>query len=88
MIERFGESRYLEESGAELQSEDRYGQLFRKVLPEEDFVMVRVKNSTAEPDGSYRYYYIRVPPTVTSAHEAVAWTFGLQPDEYNPDVET
>lgn len=88
MIERFGESRYLEESGAELQSEDRYGQLFRKVLPEEDFVMVRVKNSTAEPDGSYRYYYIRVPPSVTSAHEAVAWTFGLQAGEYNPDIET
>lgn len=88
MIERFGEQRYLEESGAELQCEDRYGQLFRKVLPGEDFVMVRVKNSTAEPDGTFRYYYIRVPPTVSSAHEAVAWTFGLTPHEYNPDVET
>lgn len=88
MIERFGEARYIDESGAQLQHEDRYGQLYRKVLPDEDFVMVKVKNSSPEPDGTYRFYYIRVPPTMNSAHEAVAWTFNLSVDEYNPDIET
>ncbi len=88
MIERYGDARYLEDSGAKLEQEDRYGQLYRKALPGEDFVVVKVKNSTPEADGSFHFYYIRVPPTMTSAHEAVAWTFNLSVEEYNPDIET
>lgn len=36
----------------------------------------------------YKEYYLRVPPTIKRAKEAVAWTFGLKEDEYNPTQET
>ena len=46
--------------------------------------MVEVRNSTPEPDGSRKTYFLRVPPTVRTAREAVAWTFGLGAVEYRP----
>jgi hypothetical protein len=54
----------------------------------EPMVMVRVKNSTPEPDGHFKYYWLRVPPTMTDANEAVAWTFRMDKKSYRPDVET
>ena len=50
--------------------------------------MVEVVNSTPEPDGSRKTYFLRVPPTITTAREAVAWTFALGAGEYRPAVET
>jgi hypothetical protein len=34
-----------------------------------------------------RVYHLSVPPTVTTAREAVAWTFGHTAATYHPDVE-
>jgi hypothetical protein len=50
--------------------------------------MVKVKNSTAEPDGTYKDYYLRVPPWMRTPSEAVSWTFGMIPYEYEPQMET
>ena len=50
--------------------------------------MVEVVNSTPEPDGTRKTYFLRVPPTTRTAREAVAWTFGLRADAYRPAVET
>jgi hypothetical protein len=50
--------------------------------------MVEVVNSTAEPDGSRKRYWLRVPPEMQTAREAVAWTFGLSEREYDPTTET
>ena len=50
--------------------------------------MVRVINSTAEPDGTHRVYYLGVPSTVSTPQEAVAWTFGMTAEEYNVAMET
>src|SRR5690606_32986411 len=36
----------------------------------------------------WKEYVIRVPPSVMSAREAVAWTFGLSEEDYTPYVET
>lgn len=55
---------------------------------DEPYVAVEVTNSTPEPDGSHKVYILRVPPTVTTCREAVAWTFGMTGDEYDPEVET
>jgi hypothetical protein len=55
---------------------------------EEPIVIVRVLNSTPEPDGSRKPYYLTVKPTIKTCQEAVAWTFGLEPDEYHPIKET
>jgi hypothetical protein len=92
MIERIGWERYLTMSHATTVQADDYGTLLQlPALPEEDepLLLVRVTNSTPEPDGSHRDYLLRVPPAVTSAREAVAWTFGVErPEDYVPEVET
>lgn len=83
MIERFGLDRFLRESGAELVHFDDYGKLWRALIPgDEPLVMVEVVNSTPEPDGTFKDYFLRVPPTVRTAREAVAWTFDVEPVEY------
>jgi hypothetical protein len=89
LISRYGEGRYLEDSNAELIQEDQFGKLYKKEIQnDEPIVMVRVVNATPESDGTHQPYFIRVPPVVTSAHEAVAWTFGLTPEQYQPTNES
>ncbi len=89
MIELYGHSRYLMETGAELVDEDEFGQLYRKEIPnDEAIVMLCVTNSTMEPDGTYKKYFLRVPPSVRTARQAVAWTFSMQPNDYAPNVQS
>ena len=88
MLEQCGIERFIKDSGAQLLSEDKYGSLYSLPMERDAFNMVRVRNSTPEPDGSHRIYFIAVPPDTKTAHEAVAWTFGLSESEYAPAVET
>lgn len=89
LLDIYGNERFLTESGAEVLHEDECGILYRYEFDlDEPLMMVRVRNSTREPDGTYRFYYLRVPPTVQTAREAVAWTFGLSEDEYKPQKES
>lgn len=98
MLARFGESRYLDEIGAELEHEDEFGQLYRARIPgDEDLVMVRVMNSTPEPDGSIKPYTLRVDPSCHTAQDAVASTWRYsdtgarvfpRAEDYQPAVET
>jgi hypothetical protein len=50
--------------------------------------MVRVLNSTPEPNGEVKSYFLRVPPDIADADAAVAWTFGMSKDEYRPQIES
>lgn len=89
--ERAGRTKgaYIIDSGAKVVHEDKLGTLYRKKQEgDEDMVTVKVKNSTPEPDGSIKDYFLRVPPTIETASQAVAWTFGLTAEEYLPLVET
>lgn len=89
MIEKYGTARFVEDSGAVSVAEDECGELLRKeVEGDEPILLVKVTNSTAEPDGTFKNYFLRVPPHVVTPREAVAWTFGLDPDEYQPDRQT
>jgi hypothetical protein len=89
MIERFGKDRYLKESGAEMVNQDTCGTLWRKGIPgDEPLVMVEVINSTAEEDGSFKITFLPVPPAMSTACEAVAWTFGMTTEEYAPVLES
>jgi hypothetical protein len=89
LLERYGEGRYILESGAEVLHEDDFGTLYRRIFADDEpLVMVRVVNSTPEPDGSYKHYWLRVPPTLRTAHEAVAWTFGMTNAQYYPRRES
>ncbi|MFE5614035.1 DUF6745 domain-containing protein [Streptomyces sp. NPDC056470] len=89
MLEYYGYERYLAESGAVPVGRDEAGVLWRiELVDDEDVVMVEVVNATPEPDGTFRTYWLRVPPGTTSAREGVAWTFGLDATAYEPAVQT
>lgn len=89
LTERYGLDRYLRDAGATRVGADETGVLWRlPVDGDEPLVMVEVINSSPEPDGSRRRYWLRVPPTTRSAREAVAWTFGLAAEEYRPVRQT
>jgi hypothetical protein len=89
MLESYGFDRYLRDAGATRVHEDDTGTLWRAEFGDDQpLVMVEVVNATPEPDGTHRTYWLRVPPTVGSAREAVAWTFGLRASRYRPLRET
>ncbi len=50
---------------------------------ERPFYLLEVRDAT-----SGERYLLRVPTTMRSCREAVAWTFGLRPEEYQPIKET
>jgi len=90
MIERYGTGRFMRDSGARVADHDpHFGTLYRKeLLGDEPIAMVAVRNATPEPDGRYRKFFLRVPPSTATARAAVAWTFGLDAGDYAPLVET
>lgn len=89
LIERYGLGRYLLEAGAAEIHRDGFGRLYRLTQRlEEPICAVRVVNRTAEADGTFREFWLRVPPNMTTARQAVAWTFGLAPEEYTPRLES
>ena len=91
MIERYGMSRYLIDGNAKKIHSDDFGTLYRREFSDDEpLVMVHVVNSTKEPDGSYKDYFLRVPANIERARQAVAWTWGDDIDEFNyaPLVET
>jgi hypothetical protein len=57
----------------------RNAQLARSMgeIEDETYVMLEVVNRSPEPDGSFKRYYLRVPPNMRTAHQAAAWTFGF-----------
>jgi hypothetical protein len=89
MVELYGQERFLLDAGAAEIHRDRFGTLYRKELEDDEpLVMVKVTNRTPEPDGSFKDYFLRVPPDIEKAHEAVAWTFGKGALDYAPSIET
>jgi hypothetical protein len=89
IIERIGHERFLLEANAAPIHQDETGSLYRiPVMDDEPIVLVHVTNATLEPDGSLKKYVLRVPPTMKRARQAVAWTFGLREDQYQPTMET
>ena len=94
MMNIYGEERYLKDSESILINEDvdhlgKRRKLYKALVTgDEPLGMVEVVNSSPEPDGSFKKYWLRVPPDIETAHEAVAWTFNEKPTEYEPIVET
>ena len=87
MLERYGLERYITDSGMRVAHEDQSGKLF--ILPGAQFPVVLVRNSTPEPDGTVKNYVLTATRRdVKTAHEAVASTFGLRADQYNPAHES
>ena len=89
LLERYGFDRYVLDGGGQPIHTDNFGTLYRCELPgEEPRFMVCVTNSTPEADGTFKRYLLRVPPSITTAREAVAWTFQMSERDYSPTIET
>lgn len=90
LLEYYGIEKYVLDSKAKITLKDQYGVLYTIPQPdrEEQIVVVRVKNSTPELDGSHKEYFLRVPPAMKTPREAIAWTFGLSKKDYKPIIET
>ncbi len=90
LIQQYGLSRYLSDTGAvPIDVDEEYGVLYRKSQPNDEPInVVRVKNPTPEPDGTFKEYFLRVPPHITTARSAVAWTFDMNSEDYEPATQT
>ena len=85
MQERMGERFVSELGGVVLDSSSR-GTLYEVALPRDPEQVARyVQVQDASTD---RSYFLRVPPTIQTAAEAVAWSFGLSVEDYHPAQET
>lgn len=42
----------------------------------------------APADARFKDYFLEVPPRMKTAHDAVAWTFGMKGEDYRPDLQT
>lgn len=85
MIEILTPERYIAMGGATCVSRDSTGKLWRRQWwgPGDDaWAAVEVLNGTAEPDGTYKRYFLQVPANVRTAREAVAWTYGMTDAQY------
>lgn len=83
--ERMG-SRFVRELGGHIIDTGSRGTLYEVELPDDP---ERVARYVQVQDASTpRQYFLRVPPTITTAAEAVAWSFRLSFEEYQPARET
>jgi hypothetical protein len=89
LLERYGLDRYLRDADATMVHTDEVGKLWRCELPgDEPLAIVEVVNATPEPDGTHAMYLLRVPPTMRTARQAVAWTFEMAAEDYHPATQT
>jgi hypothetical protein len=101
MVDFYGQEKYLLDIKAEVLHSDDFGTLYRKELEgDEPLMMVEVVNSTAEPDGSFKNYFLRVDPKcyggVDTGLKAVASTWRNKDgslvfenaSEYDPAIQT
>ena len=79
--------RFVSELGGVVLDIGPRGTLYEVRLPADDpervARYVQVQDASTE-----RRYLLRVPPTIQTAAEAVAWSFGLSAEEYRPVQET
>jgi hypothetical protein len=83
--ERLGNDRFVELVGGKCIDTGKRGRLIEIDLgsdPERVAHYVHVQDSSTE-----RQYYLRVPPAIKKADAAVAWTFGLDVQVYQPVQE-
>jgi hypothetical protein len=98
-----GVAAYLRDAGARRLHQDAgFGTLWRHDIGKEALLMVEVINHSPDPDGFHRHFFLQVHPELRpilpdgsfggpqefTARNAVASTFGLSGEEYEPALET
>ena len=88
MVEIVGMKRFLSEGRAVVVDSwvdggKQSGDLVRLEVEDDEPVQVYIyRDPSTGKEGP-----LRVPPDITSAKDAVAWTYNIPPEEYNPLVE-
>jgi hypothetical protein len=89
LLELVGYDRLVEIGPSVVLDDDVCGKLWRVELPDmEAITLVEVVNATPDPDGGWRRFFLRVPPAMGTAREAVAWTFRLPETEWMVETES
>jgi hypothetical protein len=84
--ERMGAERFVWELAATYIDGGRQGVLYEVAVPDDPDEVARYVQLVDPSTG--REYFLRVPPSIQTAAEAVAWTFGRTPDDYHPAQES
>lgn len=88
LIKKHGMGNLLKKLNPIIRHGDDCGKLFKVTHDGVDYHFVEVVNGSPEPDGTFKEYYLQVPPDMDTAKEAVAWTYGLTEDEYDLAIRT
>ena len=83
MIEIMTPARFIANGGARMAARDSTGTLWLTRWAFDAWAAVEVINGTPEPDGSFKHYFLQVPPEMQSARQAVAWTYDMTESEYS-----
>ena len=87
--ERWGTNYCVEQLNLEKLDSDEWGELWQGDTGDSEVAkFVKVINSTPEPDGHFKDYWLRVPPDIITAKAGIAWTFGLKSEQYIPSIMT
>jgi hypothetical protein len=87
LIDIMTPERFIKAGGATRVATDDTGVQWRKHWSYRGSVIgswsaVEVVNGTTDSDGTYRHYFLRVPPHMSTPRQAVAWTYGLSAKQY------
>ncbi len=78
LLDRYGVNRFLKNSDARLVHADEFGELYHlSISYVEPVVLVRIHFDLMEQDRRFKEFFIRVPPDMKTAREAVAWTYAM-----------
>ena len=88
MIEKIGFERLLKMAGKAARKVHASGRgvLYQIFLPNDPDYWMNIL--VVQCPTTKKKYYLRIPPDILNADEAVAWTFSMQPEAYNPIKET
>jgi hypothetical protein len=79
-------SRFVSALGGEVLDSSPRGTLYEVALPDDP---ERVARYVQVQDASTPHqYYLRVPPTIQTVTEAIAWSFNMTMEDYRPALET
>jgi len=84
--ERMGAEKFVWELAATYINSSPQGVLYEVELPDDPDEVARYVQVLDPSTG--REYFLRVPPSIQTAAEAIAWTFGFRSSEYRPARES
>jgi hypothetical protein len=89
LIRQMGHEKFLKSVKAKKEAKDDRGILWSWVSPDRITAkFVEVLDRVRDENGKPKKHFLRVPPNTRTPKGGVAWTFGLDPKTYQPEVET